>query len=210
MCGVASPQGNTSTQPEKRKKKKVSFLLISNLFRLKLQEMMRDHCFPLPVSNWNSIMALSLYNPHLLPQFSAQHRKFSIRTRCSLNQNFNREKPQLQRFAASRRRLRRISTVKSASVNGYPISKDGGGGGKVELSEKLKKWVKFAREIFPGGDWWRLPTEEIVDVFSAKPVTVVRALKKMWDLISEDRWVIFTAFVSLVVTAVCAIQFKLC
>lgn len=151
-------------------------------------------------------MALSLYSPRLLPPFSAQHLKFLIRTR-PLNQSFNIEKPQLQRFAATRR-LRRISTVKSASVNGYPINKEEGGG-RVGLSETLKKWVEFAREIIPGGDWWRLPTEEVVDVFSAKPVTVVRALKKMWDLISEDRWVIFTAFVSLVVTAVRAIQFML-
>lgn len=151
-------------------------------------------------------MALSLCNPRLLPPFSAQCRKFLIRTRPPLDQKFNIEKPQLQlqRYAATRR-FRRISTVKSASVNGYPINEEGGGG-KVGLSEKLKKWVEFAREIIPGGDWWRLPTEEVVDVFSAKPVTVVRALKKMWNLISEDRWVVFTAFVSLVVTAVRAIQ----
>lgn len=99
--------------------------------------------------------------------------------------------------------------MKSASVNGYPIAKEDGvpstAGEKIELTEKLKKWVKFAREIFPGGDWWRLPTEDIGDAMVAKPVTVFRALKKMWDLIAEDRWVIFTAFVTLVITAVCAI-----
>lgn len=151
-------------------------------------------------------MALSLCNPQLLPPLSIRQRKFPIKTRSS-NQIFNQEKAQLQLFS---KRIRYISTVKSASVNGYPISKDDEvpftTGEKLELSEKLKKWVNFAREIFPGGDWWRLSTEEVGDVISAKPVTVLRALKKMWDLIAEDRWVVFTAFVALIVTALSEIS----
>ncbi|XP_042048928.1 ABC transporter B family member 26, chloroplastic-like [Salvia splendens] len=153
-------------------------------------------------------MALSLCNSQLLHPFPVQRRKFLTKIH-SLNQNLNQEKPQFKRFASSRR-FRHISTVKSASVNGYPITKEDGvpsaGGEKIELTEKLKKWVKFAREIFPGGDWWRLPTEDIGDVMVAKPVTVFRALKKMWDLIAEDRWVIFTAFVTLVITALSEIS----
>ncbi|XP_047957813.1 ABC transporter B family member 26, chloroplastic [Salvia hispanica] len=153
-------------------------------------------------------MALSLCNSQLLHPFPVQRRKFLTKTH-SLNQNLNQEKPQFKRFASSRR-FRHISSVKSASVNGYPITKEDGvpsaGGEKIELTEKLKKWVKFAREIFPGGDWWRLPTEDIGDVMVAKPVTVFRALKKMWDLIAEDRWVIFTAFVTLVITALSEIS----
>ncbi|KAH6828036.1 transporter associated with antigen processing protein 1 [Perilla frutescens var. hirtella] len=148
-------------------------------------------------------MALSLCHPQLLTPFPVQQRKFSIKTR-SLNQNLNQEQSQLQLSGYSKR-LRYISTVRSASVNGYPINKEeeipSTRGEKVELSEKLKKWVKFAREILPGGEWWRLSTEEIGGVISAKPVTVLRALKKMWDLIAEDRWVVFAAFVALVVTA---------
>ncbi|KAL0364209.1 UNVERIFIED_CONTAM: ABC transporter B family member 26, chloroplastic [Sesamum angustifolium] len=77
---------------------------------------------------------------------------------------------------------------------------------KVELSEKLKKWVQLVREILPGGEWWKLSSEEVEDVISAKPVTVWRALKKMWELISQDRWVIFTAFVALIVTALSEIS----
>ncbi|KAG6426461.1 hypothetical protein SASPL_110684 [Salvia splendens] len=148
-------------------------------------------------------MAFALCNSQLLHPFPVQRRKFSTKIH-SLNQNLNQEKPQFKHFASSRR-FHHISTVKSASVNGYPIAKDDGvpstASEKIELTEKLKKWVKFAREIFPGGDWWRLPTEDIGDVMVAKPVTVFRALKKMWDLIAEDRWVIFTAFVTLVITA---------
>ncbi|XP_042053097.1 ABC transporter B family member 26, chloroplastic-like [Salvia splendens] len=153
-------------------------------------------------------MAFALCNSQLLHPFPVQRRKFSTKIH-SLNQNLNQEKPQFKHFASSRR-FHHISTVKSASVNGYPIAKDDGvpstASEKIELTEKLKKWVKFAREIFPGGDWWRLPTEDIGDVMVAKPVTVFRALKKMWDLIAEDRWVIFTAFVTLVITALSEIS----
>ncbi|KAK6160257.1 hypothetical protein DH2020_003638 [Rehmannia glutinosa] len=97
--------------------------------------------------------------------------------------------------------------IKSASVNGYPINKDSlADNERVELSEKLKKWVKFVREILPGGEWWKLSTEGVEDLISAKPVTVLRALKKMWELIAQDRWVVFTAFVALIVTAVSEIS----
>ncbi|GFP82661.1 ABC transporter b family member 26 chloroplastic [Phtheirospermum japonicum] len=77
---------------------------------------------------------------------------------------------------------------------------------RVELSEKLKKWIKLVREILPGGDWWRLSSEGLENVVSAKPVTVVRALRKMGELIAQDRWVIFAAFVALIVTAISEIS----
>lgn len=35
-----------------------------------------------------------------------------------------------------------------------------------------------------------------------KPVTVWRALSKMWELVAKDRWVIFAAFSALIVAAV--------
>lgn len=201
MCGVVSPQDNTSTQ--------IHFLIKKLIFAWIYKKsclLLKDPSFRLVSSDWNSVMAISLCNPQLLPPFSVQHRKFSTKIRSSLNQNLNQENPQLQRFASSRR-FRHISTLKSASVNGYPIAKEdevpSTGGVNFELTEKLKKWVKFAREIFPGGEWWRLSNEEVGDVIAAKSVTVFRALKKMWDLIAEDRWVIFTAFVTLVITAVC-------
>lgn len=153
-------------------------------------------------------MALPLCNPQPLVPFSLQQRKLRIRA-CSFNPHFNQQKAQLQLFAP-RKRFYYISRVKSASVNGYPVNKEDEisftESEKVELSEKLRKWVTFVREILPGGEWWSLSTEGVGDVISAKPVTVLRALKKMWDLIAEDRWVVFTAFVALIVTAVCAIH----
>ncbi|KAL0385486.1 UNVERIFIED_CONTAM: ABC transporter B family member 26, chloroplastic [Sesamum radiatum] len=153
-------------------------------------------------------MALPLCHLQPLSAFPLQPRKFPSKARY-LNPHFNQEKAQIQ-FLASSKRFHYISPLKSASVNGYPLNKEDDNSfadsDKVELSEKLKKWVQLVREILPGGEWWKLSTEEVEDVISAKPVTVWRALSKMWELISQDRWVIFTAFVALIVTALSEIS----
>ncbi|KAK4402739.1 ABC transporter B family member 26, chloroplastic [Sesamum angolense] len=153
-------------------------------------------------------MALPLCHLQPLSAFPLQPRKLPPKARY-LNPHFNQEKAQIQ-FLASSKRFHYISAVKSASVNGYPLNKEDDNSfadsDKVELSEKLKKWVQLVREILPGGEWWKLSSEEVEDVISAKPVTVWRALKKMWELISQDRWVIFTAFVALIVTALSEIS----
>lgn len=60
----------------------------------------------------------------------------------------------------------------------------------------------FIRDMLPGGNWWTLSTGHVDVRLTAKPVTVVRALQRMWELISEDRWVIFVAFLTLILTAV--------
>ncbi|XP_011086630.1 ABC transporter B family member 26, chloroplastic isoform X1 [Sesamum indicum] len=153
-------------------------------------------------------MALPLCHLQPLSAFPLQPRKFPPKA-CYLNPHFNQEKAQIQ-FLAFSKRFHYISPVKSASVNGYPLNKEDDNSfadsDKVELSEKLKKWVQLVKEILPGGEWWKLSTEEVEDVIPAKPVTVWRALKKMWELISQDRWVIFTAFVALIVTALSEIS----
>ncbi|KAK6160266.1 hypothetical protein DH2020_003647 [Rehmannia glutinosa] len=149
-------------------------------------------------------MALPLSNLQPIAAFHVQQRRFPIKSRPLAR--FNHEKARLH-FFSSCKRFNYISPVKSASVNGYPINKDSlADNERVELSEKLKKWVKFVREILPGGEWWKLSTEGVEDLISAKPVTVLRALKKMWELIAQDRWVVFTAFVALIVTAVSEIS----
>ncbi|KAL8037769.1 hypothetical protein ABFX02_11G059500 [Erythranthe guttata] len=152
-------------------------------------------------------MALRLCNLQPLSAFPPAQRKFPIKIRSLVNLHSNQEKPRLQFFAHPSKRFHRIPPLNSASVNGHPLinsSNDGASAesAKVELSEKLKKWVKFVGQVFPGGEWWRLSTEEVESVFSAKPVTVIRALRKMWELVAEDRWVVFFAFVALIITAV--------
>ncbi|XP_069148401.1 ABC transporter B family member 26, chloroplastic isoform X2 [Solanum lycopersicum] len=78
----------------------------------------------------------------------------------------------------------------------------------VEYSEnEVDSLVEFIKSVFPGGNWWKLSSEEDVDVGgTAKPVTVVRALKRMWELIAEDRFLIFAAFTALIVTALSEIS----
>ncbi|EPS61394.1 hypothetical protein M569_13403, partial [Genlisea aurea] len=73
--------------------------------------------------------------------------------------------------------------------------------------KSLNGWINSLRRYLPGGEWWRLSNQGIADdAFSAKPVTVIRALGKMWELVAEDRWLIFTAFAALIVTAVSEIS----
>lgn len=75
----------------------------------------------------------------------------------------------------------------------------------MELSEKLRRWIAFVRSVLPGGSWWRFP-KDIDVVLAAKPVTVLRALQRMWELIAKDRWIIFAAFATLIVTALSEIS----
>lgn len=140
---------------------------------------------------------------------SHQKQVFSIRNnnrRSSIdNLQFNPSK--------SYKRLNSIYPIKSsASVNGYSIDDntitisnqqdDLSAEGNRRLSQNPGRLIEFIKDILPGGSWWRLSSDHVEVVLTAKPVTVVRALQRMWELISEDRWVIFTAFASLILTAV--------
>ena len=58
------------------------------------------------------------------------------------------------------------------------------------------------RSILPGGSWWRLDDDGVEVRILAEPVTVTRALVRMWELVAKDRLVIFAAFATLIVAAV--------
>ena len=67
--------------------------------------------------------------------------------------------------------------------------------------------LKRLKEVLPGGRWWKLEKEdeqgERSDAAKKKVgLSVVTALKRMWLLVAEDRWVVFVGFVSLVGAAV--------
>ncbi|KZV17809.1 ABC transporter B family member 26, chloroplastic-like [Dorcoceras hygrometricum] len=154
-------------------------------------------------------MAFSICNLRPLLVFSLQRRRIPSQVRI-VRPHVNQDKSHLQ-FFSSYKTCHSNFRTKSASVNGYPVSNDDDnpspGYAIVALRDKVKRWFKFVREIFPGGEWWRLSSEEIDVALSAKPVTVLLALQKMWEMVAQDRWVIYTAFVSLIATAVCEIQF---
>lgn len=95
------------------------------------------------------------------------------------------------------------------SVNGVSVANNPENQGiaeKVELGERIRRIFEALPSILPGGKWWRL-SDEVIDVdLTAKPVTVWNALHRMWMLVRSDRWVIFTAFSALIVTALSEIS----
>lgn len=157
---------------------------------------------------------MSLPMCSLQPQFA-----FYVQQRRVLVRNLHKRlhfgpKPNTQFLFSeysSKNRFGYVTPVKSASdsVNGYPFhnySKERSlEGDDAELGEKFRKWIGFARDFLPGGSWWRLSSEDVDVQMTAQPVTVIRALQKMWELIAQDRWLIFSAFAALVVTAVCSL-----
>lgn len=122
-------------------------------------------------------------------------------------------------FSCRRANRRLVFTpVNSASVNGYsvrnhddsPEVSDGvgtnyGEDNVVTVSERLLNFARLVSSVLPGGNWWRFSDEVEISV-TAKPVTLVRALQRMWGLIAHDRWVIFAAFSALILTALTEIS----
>lgn len=76
---------------------------------------------------------------------------------------------------------------------------------QVEFPKRFRELVHFIRSIWPGGSWWSL-SDHADFIMTAKPVTVLRALQRMWDLVAKDRWIIFAAFSALVLAAVSEIS----
>ncbi|KAE8021483.1 hypothetical protein FH972_007368 [Carpinus fangiana] len=69
-----------------------------------------------------------------------------------------------------------------------------------------ENWVRFGQSVLPGGSWWSLSEDDHVDITAAKPITVMVALRRMWELIAGDRWLVFVAFGSLVTAALSEIS----
>ncbi|XP_057529243.1 ABC transporter B family member 26, chloroplastic [Amaranthus tricolor] len=106
-------------------------------------------------------------------------------------------------------RRRNLLIVKSATVNGLSVSNNQENQGiveNIELRERIRRFLENLKSILPGGKWWRLSDEEIDVNLTAKPVTVWNALYRMWNLVSNDRWVIYTAFSTLIITALAEIS----
>ncbi|XP_059290770.1 ABC transporter B family member 26, chloroplastic isoform X2 [Lycium ferocissimum] len=94
-------------------------------------------------------------------------------------------------------------SLNSASINGFSVQEYPEAD---SLRENVVKWMEFIRNVIPGGNWWRLSSEDVDIGATAKPVTVLRALQRMWELIAEDSLLIFAAFTALIVTALSEIS----
>ncbi|GMY13287.1 ABC transporter B family member 26, chloroplastic-like isoform X2 [Fagus crenata] len=79
---------------------------------------------------------------------------------------------------------------------------------KKENRKVMEKGVGLVRSVLAGGDWWSLG-EDVSNVEikeAATPITVVFALHRMWELIADDRWLIFVAFGALLIAALSEIS----
>ncbi|XVF43921.1 hypothetical protein PTKIN_Ptkin02bG0080100 [Pterospermum kingtungense] len=112
---------------------------------------------------------------------------------------------------SSKRLSYRIAPLKSSSINGFSVEKnlerfeEEHSVENVELGERIRKWIDFLRSVLPGGSWWSF-SDDVELKLMAKPVTVWRALSRMWQLIAKDRLVIFAAFSTLIVAALSEIS----
>ncbi|XP_042030128.1 ABC transporter B family member 26, chloroplastic-like isoform X2 [Salvia splendens] len=69
----------------------------------------------------------------------------------------------------------------------------------------IVKWFDLIRDVFPGGRWWNLRDfEQNVDgsPIAAEPITVLQALREMWALLADEKWILYTALGALAVAAV--------
>ncbi|XP_058194019.1 ABC transporter B family member 26, chloroplastic [Rhododendron vialii] len=159
---------------------------------------------------------MSLILPHLQPRLIPflHHKPTSIYPNLKPLAFSAKPKTKFQSnpsVSRSNTRFRRTYVPKSASVNGFPLQSDSEvsprdvGVNNAELSEKLRRWIAFVRSVLPGGSWWSF-SEDVDVVLTAKPVTVLRALQRMWELIAKDRWIIFAAFATLIITALAEIS----
>lgn len=105
----------------------------------------------------------------------------------------------------------RLAPLKSSSINGFSLEtnldhfEEEHSVENVELRGRIRKWIDFLRSMLPGGSWWSF-SDDVEIKFMAKPVTVWRALSRMWQLIAKDRLVIFAAFSTLIVAALSEIS----
>ncbi|KAK9276674.1 hypothetical protein L1049_006210 [Liquidambar formosana] len=158
-------------------------------------------------------MALSLCNlqPRLLSPLHHQQSLINIRHK---NLRFADAATNLRLSLSTpspNRRFGLLFPLKSASINGFSVQNNPEepekeyGDNNGEWLERLRRWFAFLRSILPRGSWWNL-SHDVEIVFMAKPVTVWRALGRMWELVATDRWVIFAAFSALILAAISEIS----
>ncbi|XVE92352.1 hypothetical protein REPUB_Repub01dG0089600 [Reevesia pubescens] len=109
------------------------------------------------------------------------------------------------------KRIDHLAPLKSSSINGFSVEKnlkqfeEEHSVENIEFRERIRKWIDFLRSVLPGGSWWSF-SDDVELKLMAKPVTVWRALSRMWQLIAKDRLVIFAAFSTLIAAALLEIS----
>ncbi|KAM7251716.1 hypothetical protein ACFE04_023599 [Oxalis oulophora] len=150
-----------------------------------------------------------------LPLCASQLQPYKLRLLSSLSPSHRQHTNNSFRFSNNKRRyvFRLNLSSSSPPINGFTyfekaesVSEEKEDNVDVEeVTDRIKNWISFVRSILPGGEWWTF-TDDVEVKFLAKPVTVWRALSKMWLLVSRDRWIIFAAFTTLIVAALSEIS----
>ncbi|XP_064979109.1 ABC transporter B family member 26, chloroplastic-like isoform X3 [Musa acuminata AAA Group] len=112
----------------------------------------------------------------------------------------------------------RAASSPSSSSSSFPLGANLGrrigvpdveNNGNVGFLGRLRSGLLLLRYVFPGGSWWKLEQEEGMKVNAEeqdrgkKGLSVITALRRMWELVAKDRLVIFLAFASLLFAAKC-------
>ncbi|KAF5961643.1 hypothetical protein HYC85_002852 [Camellia sinensis] len=158
-------------------------------------------------------VVFSLTPSMAVPQFNLQHQthrycnqsKFlsvfrpNTPSHLTVNTNFrfpNSIKPPNIRYECFHFHIPNSGSAKDSSAPNIP------------KAEVLERWVIFMRSVLPGGSWWNLSDSNEVGskAREAKPVTVLLALRRIWALFADDRWVIYAALVSLTIVALSEIS----
>ncbi|XP_014520721.1 ABC transporter B family member 26, chloroplastic isoform X2 [Vigna radiata var. radiata] len=174
---------------------------------LKLPPLSQPH-LPLPTRFTTMPLLLARTPPSSLPPILHHHH-------YNNNNNHLLIAPSQKRFPLIAgpillpRRILASTPLKCASINGVPVRNTPEASTEQvyagELLQRIRKWLDFLPSILPGGRWWDFSDDVDVQLV-AQPVTVWRALGKMWELVARDRWVIIAAFSALIVAAVSEIS----
>ncbi|KAK6930963.1 ABC transporter-like, ATP-binding domain [Dillenia turbinata] len=165
----------------------------------------KQELVPFPFSKQKESMALHLCHLQPRPILPTPQAKHSL-TRIEISHTTLRlwfsQSPRLNRFAPLK-----SSAFNDVSIKNIPQEPDRFRQltTSPRLQRRLSKWIRFLRSILPGGSWWNL-SDHVEVVVLAKPVTVVKALHRMWQLVQNDRWVIFIAFSALIIAALSEIS----
>ncbi|KAL5572785.1 hypothetical protein UlMin_022382 [Ulmus minor] len=144
----------------------------------------------------------SLSSPHFLRR---ELLPFGCTTTSLLPQRIKSHFP-IQTIASKRHFLRTPNSASNRRFSAPKIVDEGDG--TPGLPEVIGNWVRFVGSVFPGGSWWSLCDSEHEEkqFAAAKPVTVWFALRRMWELVGEDRWIVFVAIGGLIIAALSEIS----
>ncbi|CAN6448946.1 unnamed protein product [Victoria cruziana] len=148
-----------------------------------------------------AVVAFSQLPPNIFLQFGGGQPLVNHRQPCSVMR-----KALPPSFLGRKRRAARFVPLKSSvSVDGYvgefaesdPRDEVHGGGG-IPI-RNFAEFMENLRFYLPGGGWWRI--EDDFFTVGGKTVTVPFALRRIWEMISTDKWVLFAGFGTLLLAS---------